>query len=62
MEKKSRSKSKKKEDRINKEKFKIDMDFEKVIDSLKKENTMLRGIASSLEDLEKDLGKSRKKQ
>ncbi len=59
MENKSRSKSQKKEQKKADEKFA--MDFDKLIDSLRKENDMLRNIASSLESLEKDFSKSKKK-
>ncbi|UCC39822.1 MAG: hypothetical protein JSV96_18945 [Candidatus Aminicenantes bacterium] len=61
MPKKSRLISKKKQERIRKEKPAVDVDFDKLIDSLRKENEMLRSIASFLERLEKNLDDSKKK-
>ena len=61
MAKKSRLISQKKQERMRKEKSAVDVDFDKLIDSLKKENEMLRGIASSLKTLEEGVSKSRKK-
>lgn len=61
MVEKSRLISRKKQERIRKEKSAVDVDFDKLIDSLRKENEMLRGIAFSLEALEKNLGNSKRK-